>query len=121
MVHAWALSSTPATDLPRRFPSRFPSRHAVRAHGQMRPHRLRQTEDNETGARKNCVRNLVDLSPLVLAGLLTTALSAQAGSRVIVSTTLDSTLEIFDADSLGELRSSVPSRGGGAVRLWVQE
>ena len=25
------------------------------------------TEDNETGARKNCVRNLVDLSPLVMA------------------------------------------------------
>ena len=56
-----------------------------------------------------------------MAGVLTTALSAQAGSRVVVSTTLDSSLEIFDADSLGELQSPVPSRGGGPVRLWVQE
>jgi len=56
-----------------------------------------------------------------MAGVLTAALSAQAGSRVVVSTTLDSSLEIFDADSLGELQSPVPSRGGGPVRLWVQE
>ena len=57
---------------------------------------------------------------LVTAGLLTAALSAQAGSRVIVSTTLDSTLAIFDADSLAELQSPLPSKGGGPVRLWVQ-
>src|SRR2546428_11242385 len=57
---------------------------------------------------------------LVIAGLLTTALSAQAGSRVIVSTTLDSTLEIFDADSLAEFQAPLPSRGGGPVRLWVE-
>jgi len=67
------------------------------------------------------VRNVGHFFPLVMAGVLTTALSAQAGSRVVVSTTLDSSLEIFDADSLGELQSPVPSRGGGPVRLWVQE
>jgi len=66
------------------------------------------------------VRNLGDFLPLVMAGLLTTALSAEGGSRVIVSTTLDSTLEIFDADSLAELQSPLPSKGGGPVRLWVQ-
>src|SRR5207247_1732638 len=48
------------------------------------------------------------------------ALSAHAGARVIVSTTLNSPLEIFDADSLAELRPPVPSKGGGPVRLWVQ-
>src|SRR5439155_712301 len=73
-----------------------------------------------SGARKICVRNLGDFLPLVMAGLLTTALSAEGGSRVIVSTTLDSTLEIFDADSLAELQSPLPSKGGGPVRLWVQ-
>ena len=52
--------------------------------------------------------------------MLTTALSAEGGSRVIVSTTLDSTLEIFDADSLAELQPPLPSKGGGPVRLWVQ-
>ncbi len=67
------------------------------------------------------MRNVGHFFPLVMAGVLTTALSAQAGSRVVVSTTLDSSLEIFDADSLGELQSPVPSRGGGPVRLWVQE
>ena len=67
------------------------------------------------------MRNVGHFFPLVMAGVLTTALSAQAGSRVVVSTTLDSSLEILDADSLGELQSPVPSRGGGPVRLWVQE
>src|SRR3989442_2645454 len=56
-----------------------------------------------------------------MAGVLTTALSAQAGSRVVVWTTVDRSLGIFDAGSLGELQSPVPSRGGGPVRLWVQE
>ena len=66
------------------------------------------------------MRNPGDLLSLAIAGVLTTALSAEAGSRVIVSTTLDSTLEIFDADSLAELQSPLPSKGGGPVRLWVQ-
>src|SRR2546427_12403945 len=66
------------------------------------------------------VRNLGDLFSLVITGVLATALSAQAGARVIVSTTLNSTLEIFDADSLAELQPPVPSRGGGPVGLWVQ-
>ena len=66
------------------------------------------------------MRNPGDLLSLAIAGVLTTALSAEAGSRVIVSTTLDSTLEIFDADSLAELQAPLPSRGGGPVRLWVE-
>src|SRR5438046_7871295 len=66
------------------------------------------------------MRNPGDLLSLAIAGVLTTALSVEAGSRVIVSTTLDSTLEIFDADSLAELQSPLPSKGGGPVRLWVQ-
>src|SRR6266851_2146408 len=66
------------------------------------------------------LKNFGAFLPLVMAGVLTTALSAQAGSRVIVSTTLDSTLEFFDADSLTELQSPLASKGGGPVRLWVQ-
>src|SRR2546429_9814725 len=66
------------------------------------------------------MRNPGDLLSLAIAGVLTTALSVEAGSRVIVSTTLDSTLAIFDADSLAELQSPLPSKGGGPVRLWVQ-
>jgi len=62
----------------------------------------------------------VAVPSLVIAGVLATAPSAEAGSRVIVSTTLDSTLEIFDADSLAELQPPLPSKGGGPVRLWVQ-
>src|SRR5205823_7154686 len=89
-----ALSSTRAANRPYRSPS-FGS--------------LGGTQRMHTG---KCV--------LVTAGLLTAALSAQAGSRVIVSTTLDSTLAIFDADSLAELQSPLPSKGGGPVRLWVQ-
>src|SRR5207244_5462697 len=66
------------------------------------------------------MRNPGDFVSLVITGVLATALSAQAGARVIVSTTLNSTLEIFDADSLAELQPPVPSKGGGPVRLWVQ-
>src|SRR5438552_3817260 len=66
------------------------------------------------------MRNPGDVLSLAIAGVLTTALSAEAGSRVIVSTTLDSTLEIFDADSLAEFQAPLPSRGGGPVRLWVE-
>src|SRR5437773_6934738 len=66
------------------------------------------------------MRNPGDLLSLAIAGVLTTALSAEAGSRVIVSTTLDITLEIFDANSLAELHAPLPSRGGGPVRLWVE-
>jgi len=73
-----------------------------------------------SGARTVRVRIPGDLCSLVIAGVLATALSAEAGSRVIVSTTLDNTLEIFDADSLAELQPPLPSKGGGPVRLWVQ-
>src|ERR1043166_8669993 len=66
-----------------------------------------------SGARKICVRNLVDFSPLVMAGLLATGLSAQAGSRVIVSTTLDSTLAIFEADPPSPPQPPPPPHGGG--------
>src|SRR5437773_9516640 len=67
------------------------------------------------------VRNLRDLFSPRIADVLTPALSAQAGSHVIVSTTLNSTLEIFDAGSLAELQPPLPSKGGGPVRLWVQK
>jgi len=73
-----------------------------------------------SGARTVRVRIPGDLCSLVIAGVLATALSAEAGSRVIVSTTLNNTLEIFDADSLAELQPPLPSKGGGPVRLWVQ-
>lgn len=43
-----------------------------------------------------------------------------ASSRVIVSTTLNSTLQFFDSASLAETQPPLPSRGAGPVRLWVQ-
>lgn len=42
------------------------------------------------------------------------------GSRVIVSTTLNSTLQFFDAASLQELQPPLPSKGLGPVRMWVE-
>lgn len=58
----------------------------------------------------------------VLAGsfVLALATTAGAGSRVIVSATLNSTLQFFDSDDFRELQPPLPSRGGGPVRLWVQ-
>lgn len=41
-------------------------------------------------------------------------------SRVIVSTTLNDTLQIFDTASLGETQPPLPSKGGGPVRMWIQ-
>src|SRR5207244_9770196 len=63
--------------------------------------------------RRICVRNVGHFFPLVMAGVLTTALSAQAGSPVVVLTTLDTSLAIFDADPLGGMPCPVPSSGGG--------
>ncbi len=60
----------------------------------------------------------------LLAGCLTLALATSvlaAGSRVIVSATLNSTLQFYDSDDFHELQPPLPSRGGGPVRLWVQE
>lgn len=52
--------------------------------------------------------------------LLAFAAAAHAGSRVVVSATLNSTLQFFDAGDFHELQPPLPSRGGGPVRLWVQ-
>jgi len=67
----------------------------------------------------------------ITAGLVATAALAavafqtvhaeDASSRVIVSTTLNDTLQLFDASTLAELQPPLPSRGGGPVRLWVQD
>src|SRR5882724_4405014 len=147
MARAWALTSTRAANRPYCFSDSFAARNTstgtkacrsrsasprprttrcafvspfVRSRTTLcRPARSAGCRPT-SGARTICVRNLGDFLPLVMAGLVTTALSAQGGSRVIVSTTLDSTLEIFDADSLAELQSPLPSKGGGPVRLWVQ-
>ena len=61
---------------------------------------------------------IATLAAVALAG---GAGNAAAGSRVIVSTTLNSTLQIFDAADLVELQPPLPSRGGGPVRLWIEE
>lgn len=65
------------------------------------------------------VRSIVGLIGLFVASL-ETGVCAES-SRVIVSTTLNDTLQFFDADSLEELQPPLPSKGGGPVRLWVQE
>ncbi|MGH7820552.1 MAG: hypothetical protein ACREQ9_12325 [Candidatus Binatia bacterium] len=56
-----------------------------------------------------------------VAALVMPALPAAAGSRVIVSATLNDTLLFFDAQTLVELQPPLPSKGGGPVRLWVQD
>jgi len=132
-VHALALCSAEATNAPRRFSSRpprpfqslVPTVLISRQDAELRPSTLAAQSvlleaPLTSGARTVRVRIPGDLCSLVIAGVLATALSAEAGSRVIVSTTLDSTLEMFDADSLAELQPPLPSRGGGPVRLWVQ-
>jgi len=42
-----------------------------------------------------------------------------ADSRVIVSATLNDTLEFFDAATLEEVQPPLASKGGGPIRLWV--
>ena len=49
------------------------------------------------------------------------ARAAEPGSRVIVSTTLDHTLQIFDAGSHAQLQPPLLSKGTSPVRLWVDE
>lgn len=43
-----------------------------------------------------------------------------ASSRVIVSSTLNGTLHVFDAATLAETQPPLPSKGTSPVRLWVQ-
>lgn len=43
------------------------------------------------------------------------------GNRVIVSTTLDSTLQVFDSVSLEQRQPPLPVKGTSPVRLWVDE
>lgn len=57
---------------------------------------------------------------LVAAGLAPGVARAEPGARVIVSTTLNDTLQFFDAGSLAPTQPPVPSRGGGPVRMWVE-
>lgn len=68
---------------------------------------------------------LVTALTVLPASLLVPAvgIAGQGGgsSRVVVSTTLNDTLVFLDATELTELQPPFPSKGGGPVRLWVQE
>ena len=58
---------------------------------------------------------------LALIAWLLVAGPAEAGSRVIVSATLNSTLQFFDSVDLHQLQPPLVSRGGGPVRLWIEK
>lgn len=66
------------------------------------------------------------LTPLIALLLLASAGGARAehptlaGSRVIVSNTLNGTLQFFDSGTLTESQPPLPSRGTSPGRLWVQ-
>jgi len=58
--------------------------------------------------------------PLLALLALPVARAAEPGSRVIVSTTLNDTVQFFDASTLQQTQPPLPGKGLGPVRLWVQ-
>lgn len=63
----------------------------------------------------------IALAALLLSGTaaILPVAAAPAGSRVIVSLTLNSTLQFFDASSLEQTQPPLVSKGTSPVRLWV--
>jgi hypothetical protein len=55
--------------------------------------------------------------------LVASAAVAQAkeSSRVFVSATLNSTIQVFDSKDYTELQPPLASKGGGPVRLWIEK
>lgn len=73
------------------------------------------------------LRSLVAVVALIAAtagsgvpGRAAAPASGAASSRVIVSSTLNGTLHVFDASTLTETQPPLPGKGTSPVRLWVQ-
>ena len=73
------------------------------------------------GTNMTCMRKALAVGALLaLLGPIGGSTAETFGARVIVSTTLNDTLQFFDAASLEQLQPPLPSKGAGPVRLWIQ-